>query len=150
MAADGEGKLDQRSRQNIGDDQVERPALAEDPPREPRRRDRRDFLPRAVQRRIGRGDARGGRVDVAREHRYLQRAGDGDGKNARAGADVEGIADGARLADPVDGKETAQGAAMVAGAEGLVRLDLDGDVVRPDTVAVVPAVDKEASGTDRL
>ena len=48
------------------------------------------------------------------------------------------------------GEEAAARRAVMPGAEGERRLDLDRKVVRPDRGPVVDAVDEEASGPDRL
>ena len=50
----------------------------------------------------------------------------------------------------LDGDEAAGGGAVVAGAEGLAGLDLDGDVVRLHLAAVVWPVHQEAAGAHRL
>ena len=47
-------------------------------------------------------------------------------------------------------RQTSAGAAVMAGAEGKRRLDLDGNAVDPDAVAVMRPMHHEAAGFDRL
>ena len=55
-----------------------------------------------------------------------------------------------RLANTIERQQTAACGAVVAGAEGERRLDLDADPVRRDPRAVVGAVHDKAAGGDRL
>jgi hypothetical protein len=92
-------------------------------------------------------------VDVACNNWPVQGLGGGDGKHAGPGADVE---HGVRLAPPpdlhdaIEREQTSAGAAVMAGAEGQRRLDLDGNAVDPDAVAVMRPMHHEAAGFDRL
>ncbi len=99
---------------------------------------------------IALGDTRRHRVDVAREHRAMCQSRDGDGEDARSGADVERVPDRPGADGALDSEQAAGGRAVVAGAESLARLDFDGDVIGPALVAVVRAVDQEAAGAHRL
>ena len=61
-----------------------------------------------------------------------------------------GVRAAERLAQPVERQQTAARGAVMAGAEGERRLDLDADPVDRDAGAVVRAVDDETAGRDRL
>ena len=144
----------QRREQDIGEHERERRALAEPPGREAARVHDLDEGAGAVEPRILARDLHRAGVDVARQHRRAQRARRRDGEHAGAGADVEHaqvcLAPAALLLhEPVEREQAAAGGAVVAGAEGERRLDLDADAVAGDARAVVRAVHHEAAGFDR-
>ena len=99
-------------------------------------------------------DAHGAGVVVGRDHAAAQRARGGDGEHARAGAEIENtrrrLAAAKRFAQPVQRQETAARGAVMAGAEGERRLDLDADAVERNAAAVVRAVHRKTAGRDRL
>ena len=85
--------------------------------------------------------------------RRCRRAGGGDGEHAAAGAEIEDARRGGvaarRLANPIERQQTAARGAVMAGAEGERRLDLDADAVGGNAGAIVRAVHDEAAGGDR-
>jgi hypothetical protein len=100
------------------------------------------------------GIAAGGRhrlrIEVSGHHRRVQRLGGGKAQDTRARADIEDPRRAPLLQFGHQGPQAAERGAVVAGAEGERRLDLDGEVVGPDLIPVVAAMDEEASGADRL
>ena len=76
----------------------------------------------------------------------MQRPGGSDGEDAGAGADVERMARPATLQEVVEGEEASARRAVMAGAEGQRRLDLDGDRVDGDARPVMAAMNGEAAG----
>src|SRR5271167_4675197 len=119
---------------------------------------------------IGARDRHGAAIDVTCEHRPVKRLRSGDGEDAGAGADVEdgslllvldlaaasgdGIAARPALStvslhDPIEREQASARACVMAGAEGKTRLDLDGDAVDPDPIAVMCAVHQETPRLDR-
>ena len=144
------GEPSQRPGEDVREDEVEAPA----PPRErvpdagrgveaQMRRDR--VQPRVVAR-----DRDGDRIDVAGDDALLQRLRGGKRQDAGAGADVEHAPRPLALQRAGEGEEAAARRAVMPGAEGERRLDLDRKVVRPDRRLVMDAVDEEASGPHRL
>ncbi|MNL37510.1 hypothetical protein D3C87_1596590 [compost metagenome] len=73
----------------------------------------------------------------------------GDRQHTAAGAKVEHVAHRAGARHGRQHFEAAGGGAVVAGAEGLAGLDLDGDLAGADLVAVMGAVHDEAAGAYR-
>src|SRR5690606_41159690 len=67
-----------------------------------------------------------------------------------AGAEVERVARGLAPCDPLQHLEAAGRGAVMAGAEGEPRLDLDGDVADAPPCPIMAAVDEEAADADRL
>ena len=91
-------------------------------------------------------------IDVGRQHAPTQCAGGGDGEHARAGAEIENAPSSAadqRLAQPVERQQAAARGAVMAGAEGQRRLDLDADAIERHAGAIMGAVHDEAPGRDR-
>ena len=80
----------------------------------------------------------------------MQQARGGEPQDAGAGADIEDALGPAALDLVYEGEEAAERGAVVAGAEGERRLDLDRQVVRLDPAAVVRAVDQDAAGAHGL
>ncbi len=80
----------------------------------------------------------------------LQNLRHGDGEHAGAGAEVERAGEAARAHQAVEDDQRAGRGRMVAGAEGLARVDPNRDPSPRDAVAVVAAVDEEAAGRDGL
>ncbi len=112
---------------------------------------------------IGAGDAHRFGIDVGCQHALPQRPGRRNGEHAAAGAEIEnaqsipppeGAKTGAQLAHPlaqaVERQKTAARRAVVAGAEGERRLDLDADPVGRTCGAVVGAVNEESPSLDGL
>ena len=89
------------------------------------------------------------RIDVTGIDRLLQRARGGDGEQAGAGADIEHPLRSALFQHIGEMQETAARRAVMAGAEGERRLDLDGDFIGARAMPVVAAVHHELPGTDR-
>ena len=78
----------------------------------------------------------------------MQRLGGGDRQHAGAGAEIEHAARMPGLQHVIEQQQAAARGAVVAGAERQRRLDLDGELVGRDPLAVVLAVHDEASGRD--
>ena len=112
-----------------------------------------DHRARAVETGVGARDADGAGVDVGREHAAAQRAGGGDGEDAAAGAEIEDAPtptpSGQRLAKVIEREQAAARGAVMAGAEGQRRFDLDPDPVDRDAGAVVGAVHDKTARRDR-
>ncbi len=98
-------------------------------------------------------------IDVAGEHCAAQGPRRRDREHPGPGADIEDAAAAppcrvrrppARLQDGVQRQQTAPGGAVMPGAEGERRLDLDADAVGRHPRAVVRAMQEEAAGFDRL
>jgi len=106
----------------------------------------------AIDARIGARRRHRARIDIACDHRPPQRLGCSDGEHAGSGADVEhGAACAApRLRDAVEREQATAGTAVMAGAEGEPRLDLNGNAVDPNAAAVMRPMHDEATGLDRL
>ena len=84
--------------------------------------------------RVGAGNCHRAPIDVARNHAAAQRLGGRDGKYARAGADVEDACPPSALAKAaleqcIEREQAAARGAVMTGAEGKRRLDLDADAV---------------------
>ena len=75
-----------------------------------------------------------------------QRLGGGDRQHAGAAADVEDASRAPAAKHAVQHQQAAARRAVMAGAEGQRRLDLDCDVVGPDSRAVMGAVNEKAPG----
>ena len=107
----------------------------------------------AVEPRIGTRDADRADVDVGCKHTLVQRAGGRNGKHAAASPEVEDAHNMAPVvqgfAQPIEREEAAARGAMMAGAKGERRLDLDADAVCRDAGTIVRTVDNEAAGLDR-
>ncbi len=76
-------------------------------------------------------------------------AGGGDGKHARAAAHIEDAARPLTAQQAVERLKAATGGAVMAGAEGGAGIDLDGDVACRAAMAVMRAVEEEATGAHR-
>ena len=88
-------------------------------------------------------------IDVAEPDLAAQRLGGGDGEHARAAADVDDALRPAALEQPVEMNEAAARGAVMAGAEGEPRLDLDADVVQANPRAIMAPMDEKAPGPHR-
>ena len=103
----------------------------------------------AVQSHIGlRGDHRDA-VDIAGDNRRAQDFRRRDRQHAGAGADIEDAPCVPALCQHVQCQQAAARGAVMSGAESQRRFDLDADLVRADFIAVMRAVDDEASGVHR-
>ena len=102
----------------------------------------------AVERGIGAGRAHRAAVDVGRQHGPPQGARGRDGEHARAGAEIEDAPSRQRLAKPIEREQAAARGAVMAGAEGQRRFDLDADAIDGNAGAVMGAVHDEAAGGD--
>jgi hypothetical protein len=142
------GQALQRLKQDIGEDQVERRSLAKPVRAKAGAMDDLDVTARSVVSRIRACNGDGASVDVARQHRPVQRPSCRDGEYAGAGTDIEDFPKPSRLDDPVERQQAAAGGAVMAGAESERRLDLDGDLVRAHVGACVCAVHHEPPGLD--
>ena len=78
----------------------------------------------------------------------LERFRRGDGEDAGAGADIDDIARAPALEDIVEGEQAAARARVMRRAEGLARIDLDGEEGARHLSPVVAAVDEKAPGHD--
>ena len=147
------GKALQRPQQNIGKDEIAAPARADSPRCDAVGLEHFDQSAGTVEPRIGARGPHGIVVDIDRQHRPAQGARGGDRQHTRAGADVEDFLRTApfakRLTNPVERDEAPPGGAVMTGAEGERRLDLDADAVRRNPRAVVGAVHDEAAGRHR-
>ena len=85
-------------------------------------------------------------IDVAAIDCLAKRPRRGDGQNPCAGSDVENAPGPAAAGDSFERAETAERRAVMAGAEGERRFDLDADMVDRNLVAVVGAVHEKAPG----
>ena len=126
--------------------------------------DELDSSPDTVDPRVVAGDGDRAGIDVACEHRPTQRSCRGDREHPCAGTDVEhvpfaplaergGTATFALVASClhqyVEGEQAAARGAVVPGAEGECRLDLNADLVHPHAGAMMRPVHDEAAGLDR-
>ena len=73
-----------------------------------------------------------------------------DGENARARTDIEHALAPARLEQGVDRLETTSRRAVMTGPEGKGSLDLDAEIVRPQSGAVMRAMHQKTPGPDGL
>ena len=142
------GEALQRPQQDIGEDEIVGRALAQFWSGDAVRLYHLDETAGAIERDIGAGRAHGAAVDVGCEHGPPQGAGGGDGEHARAGAEVEDAPSRQRFAKPIERQQAAARGAVMAGAEGQRRFDLDADAVVRDAGAVMGAVHDEAAGGD--
>ena len=90
------------------------------------------------------------RVDVTRQHAGVKRLGGGDRQHAGSRADVENAARATILQQNIQRQQAPAGGAVMPGAEGERRLDLDTDPIRRHGCAVVGTVHGEAAGENRL
>ncbi|MNQ99394.1 hypothetical protein D3C85_1151270 [compost metagenome] len=95
------------------------------------------------------GDAGRGLVDVGADGDGRARLGRRDGQNARAAADVQHLIEFFGRQQIVEGLQATDRGAVVAGAEGRARVDLQVDAPLGDLALVVRAIDEEAPGLDR-
>ena len=114
-----------------------------------------NILGDAIDARIGARRRYRARIDIACDHRPPQRLGGSDGQHARTGADVEHGAPGAAraavpLRDAIEREQATAGTAVMAGAEGEPRLDLNSNTVDANAGAVMRPMHDEATGLDRL
>ena len=108
------------------------------------------MLADAVESRVGVGDLHGDGIDVAEPDLSPEDFRGGDRQHPGAAADVEHRAWPAPLEQAVEMHEAAAGGAMMAGAEGEPRLDLDPDIIDPDLRAIMGAMHEKAAGAHRL
>ena len=95
------------------------------------------------------GGAHRGGIDVARQHRAVQRLRRSNGEHAGAGAEIEHAPRIMRLQHLIEQQQAAAGGAVMAGAECQRRLDLDAELVGRHQQPVVAAVHDETPGADR-
>ena len=138
----------QRPQQDIGEDEIVGRALAQFCSGDAVRSYHLDKTAGAIERGIGAGRAHRAAIDVGCQHGLPQGAGCGDGEHARAGAEIEDAPSRQRLAKPIERQQAAARGAVMAGAEGQRRFDLDADAVERDAGAVMGAVHDEAAGGD--
>ena len=104
----------------------------------------------AVEPRVGARHGGGDRVVVDGEDAGAGKgAGGGDRQHAGAAAQVEHALEPACARQPVDGLEAKRGGGVVAGAERLAGLDLDGVAPHRKARPVVAGVHDEAAGANR-
>ena len=122
----------QRAEQDIGEHEVERPALAKAPRAETGGVDDRHAARRGCAATFSRATcAARGSMSLASTGR-CRRPGGGNREHAGSGADVEDAARAARLEQAVERQQASPRGAVMAGAEGERRLDLDADAVGAD------------------
>lgn len=141
---------DKRPRQNIGDDEVKRTVFAEGCGVETRRRLEGDAADNAVEARILTGNFRGDGVDVRGQDRHIAQLAHGNCQHAGTGAEIERIADAARLQHVLDDFKAAGRGSVMPGAEGLTRIDLDRQIIHPHLVAVMATMHDETPGPYRF
>ena len=140
----------QRSREDVGEDEVVWRPFVQPRMAEARGRHAADSAAEAVRRDIFLSRHGCERVDVAGERARRPGGGGRHRQHPGAGADV-GDAPGGEACprQPVEGEEAALGRRVVAGAEGLRRLDLEPDPVRRHPAAVMAAENDEPARLDR-
>ena len=140
----------QRAEQDIGEDQIVRRAVRDGAGVGAGGAHEGDRRAGAIEPRIGACGLDRDPVDVAGDDARAQNFRRRDRQHAGAGAEVEHAASPPPLRQIIERQQTAARGAVVAGAEGERRLDLDADVVGPDAGAVMRAVHDEAAGPHRL
>ena len=88
-------------------------------------------------------------IAVACQHAAFQCLCGGDGEDAGAGADVEDHARPLALQQIVEREKATARACVMSGAEGLPRVDLDGEALLRHAAPVVAAMHQEAPGAHR-
>src|SRR5512146_140389 len=101
------------------------------------RRDHADERARAILAGVLARDRRRERVGVAREHLALQRLCRRDGEDPGAGADIEDHGWALPLEEIVKREQAAARARMMGRAEGLARVDLEGETASRHASAVM-------------
>ena len=159
-------QLGEGPQEDVGEDQGVRRLGAEPRSTDASRVNDLDHVSDAVDACIVASDGGRAGVDVARQHGTPQRFRRGDGKHAGACADVEhaGFSSApaaergrvrrlalapSSLRERVKRQQAAARGAVMAGAEGERRLDLNADLVRPHAGATVRPVHDEPTGLDR-
>ena len=142
----------QRPEQDIGEDEIERRAAANAGRGERRSPARRvTTAPARLSRALSRATRTACAVDIGRQHAAAQRARRGDGEHAGAGAEVENASRPCRrLAHPVQREQAAARRAVMAGAEGERRLDLDADPVDGTSARSCAPCTTKRPAVDRL
>ena len=140
-------QLPQRIGEDVGQHQVERAAAANSGAAKPVARITRTWCPdRSAWRSRRRPGPRAGRC--RRPAPLVQRLRSRDRQHAGAGAEIEHAARAAGFQDMVEQQQAAARGAVVAGAEGERRLDLDGELVGRHAIAVMlPWTTKRPAGT---
>ena len=154
----------ERPEQDVGENQIIRCMRADRPRADAVRLEHRHQMARAVVPHIvARGLHREG-IDVGRAYARMQGAGGGDCQHAGTGADIEDARRSLRshlrvpgdelmlahrLAHRIERQQATARRAMVTGAEGERRFDLDADAVERNAAAVMGAVHDETAGLDR-
>ena len=145
----------QRPEQDVGEDQIEWGADAKISRGEPIGAADADQAGGPIKPGIVARDAHGLCVDIARQHALAQAPGGGNRQHAGSGAEIEDTRHcratiTLKLTNRVQRDEAAARRAVMAGAEGQRRLDLDGDSVRRHAAAIMAAVHDKASRRNRL
>ncbi len=146
------GQPRQRAQQNIGKDQLIRRSGC----RSYRARRRagcaheRDQRRRAIDARISARRLDRARIDIACRDAGMKKSCRRNRQNPAAGADIEHTVDLPTLCKIGERPQAPTRRAMVTGAEGERRLDLDADVVGAQFCAVVRAMNEKAADAHRL
>ena len=146
-ALDVLGQADQRTGQDVGEDQIVGCVLGDQLVGQARGVDEARIG--LVDLSVLLGDPHGRLVDVGADGQLRARASGGNGQQARAGADIQHLVEPARLDQAVIGLQTADGRAVVTGAEGRAGLDAQIDGAGRQAATVVHAVDEEATRSHR-
>ena len=147
-AGEGWGKLEQRTKQQVGEEQVGL-GVAQRRMGKPLCLHHEDTRANAVPRGIFGGDGDGDRIHVARNHRSAKSLGGGDGEDAGAGADIEHLGRAPALEQAIERDEAAARGGVMGGAEGKAGVDLKREAPRGHLAPVVTAMHQEAAGAHR-
>ena len=127
-------QLDQRTGQDVGEHQVEGLRAAQHGMVEARRVEDAHAAGDAVEPRVGARHGGGERIVVDGEHaRAGKCARRGDRQHARAAAQIDHAPEASPPCQQVDGLQAQGGRGVVAGAERLAGLDLDGSAPQPQS-----------------
>jgi hypothetical protein len=132
--------------ENIGQHQIERRARREIRGGEAGSPDHPHQIPDAIQFGVVAGDLNRSRIDVTRQHFFVQCLRRGDGEHGGARAEVKHVPRAVRLEHMVKQQQAAARGAVMARAEGERRLDLNPELVGRNAGAIMLAVDQETSG----
>jgi hypothetical protein len=149
------GELLQRRKQDVGEDQIERGADANVRCGEPIGAADVHQGGAAIKPGIPPRDAHGLWVDIDRQHALAQAPRGGNRQHAGAGAEIEDTRHCRatiilKLTNRLQRDEAAARRAVMTGAEGLRRLDLDADPIRRHAAAIMAAVHDIAPRRNRL
>ena len=148
--ADRHCQPQQRPEQNIGEDQIVRRRAGDSAGIDAGRAHERERAGNAIEPRIGARGLDGDTVDIAGDDarpQYFRRR---DRQHAGAGADVEHSPRPPPFRQIIERQQASARGAVMAGAEGQRRFDLDAEVVGPHPHTVMRAVHEEAAGAHRL